>query len=646
MHYPNLLKQGKIGKLEIKNRIVVTPVGLFYADSNGEAGDHYCAYMEERAKGGAGLVMTGIISIDSKWGKLSPNELVLENQAQAMSYARLASTIHKYDAKLFLQLYHPGKCTTVSNLNGEIPWSASPTKANDGTITKEMTKDDIQYIINCYANSAGLAKKAGVDGIEIHAAHGYLLGQFLTPTINKRVDEYGGSLANRMRIIIEIYDAVRKVVGENFVVGIRMSADEFVEGGNTLSDGIEMAKIYDKMGFDFINVNCGLQESSQFNREPPSFPQGWKKYLAKSITEVVQCPVIAVNTVKRPDFAESLLASGVSDFVGLSRGHLADPHFTKKVMEHREDEIRSCISCLNCMHTQLSGVPPTCTVNPTLGREREFAYMNCNGAGRPVVIIGGGPGGMEAARVLAQRGFAVTLFEKENWLGGQLNYAEKPPKKEKITWLKDGIISQLKRSGVHIILGKEATVENVAELEPVGVFVCAGSTPIRPKSIPGIMGKNVYTVPEVLSGQVQLDGKNVVIVGSGLAGMETASYLGDRGCKVLVLEMRSTICPGVFPQVVSDELQQLESYGGRVLTDHKLEEIGDGYIKASQLNGTSVTLDANSIVLAMGVEPRRSLVAQMKANFSRVITVGDANKEGRILEAISDGFTKAWIFDV
>ena len=645
IRYPNLLKPGKIGSLEIKNRVVVTPVGLFYADSNGEAGDHYCAYLEERAKGGAGILMTGIITIDSKWGKLNPNELVLETQAQAMSYARVAAMVHKYDAKFFLQLYHPGKCTTVANLSGEVPWSASPTPANDGTMAKEMTKEDIQYIIQRYVNSARLAKKAGVDGIEIHAAHGYLLGQFLTPTINKRTDEYGGSLTNRMRIITEIYEAVRHEVGKNFVVGIRISADEFVEGGNTLADGVEMARTYDKMGFDFINVNCGLQESSQFNREPPTFQQGWKKYLAKAITEAVQCPVIAVNTIKRPDFAESLLEEGVSDFVGLSRGHLADPYFTQKVMDGREDEIRSCISCLNCMHTQVSGVPPTCTVNPALGREREFANLNCNGDGRPVAVIGGGPGGMEAARILALRGFSVTLFEKENELGGQLNYAEAPPKKEKITWLKDGIISQLKHTNVQIILGKTATVEDVQELNPVGVFVCAGAMPIRPQSIPGINGKEVYTVPEVLTENVVLDGKTVVIVGSGLAGMETASFLGSRGCEVTVIEMQSTICAGVFPQVVADELQHLQSYGGKILTDHKLEEIGGGYVKASRSDGTIVRLEAEAVVLSMGVSPRRDLVEQMREKFVHVVTVGDSNREGRILEALSDGFTKAWVFE-
>ena len=645
MRYPDLLKAGKIGRLNIKNRILVTPVGLFYADSTGEAGDHYRAYLEERAKGGPGLIMTGIITIDSRTGRLSPNELVLENRAQAMSYARLAAAIHKYDARLILQLYHPGKCTTRANLNGLEPWSASPTPANDGSMAREMTQEDIQFIIDRYVNAAVLAQNAGVDGIEIHAAHGYLLGQFLTPTINKRTDQYGGSLENRMRIVAEIYQAVRKAVGEHFVVGVRMSADEFVEGGNSLADGVEMAKVYDRLGMDFINVNCGLQESSQFNREPPSFPQGWKKHLAKAVTEAVNCPVIAVNTIKKPDFAQSLLEEGVCDFVGLSRGHLADPYFTKKIMQGREDEIRTCISCLNCMATQLKGVPPTCTVNPMLGREDEFAHLNRNGGGRAVAVIGGGPGGMEAACVLSQRGFDVTLFERSEQLGGQLNYAEKPPKKEKITWAKQGMIRRLQRAGVHIITGQEATAELVGVLRPVGVFLCTGSQPIRPASIPGIFDSHVFTVPEVLTGQALLDGMCVTIIGSGLAGLETAAFLGNRGCRVTVVEMRPEVAAGVFPQVVADECQQLESRGVEILTGHKLEQISPDSVELSRMDGSRVKRTTQAVVLAMGVSPRKDVVEQFERAFDRVVVVGDANREGRIIEAVSDGFTKAWVFD-
>ncbi len=336
MKYPKLFEPGKIGRLDIKNRVVVTPAGFAWGDSAGGVGEQLFDYLEERAKGGAGIVMPGVVLVDTKTGRGNPTEVVLENHYQCMTFEKLSRMIHKYDAKIFIQLHHPGATTNATNKGGEPAWAPSPVKCSDGSMAKEMTKEDIDYIVGRFANTARLAKKAGCDGVEIHTAHGYLLGQFLSPVYNHRTDEYGGSLENRTRIVREVYEAIRKEVGPNFVVGIRVSADEFIEGGNTLVEGVEMAKIWDAMGVDYINVNCGLQATSFYNREPPSFKQGWKRNLATSVKAVVKCPVIAVNTVKKPDFAESLLEDGVSDFVGLTRGHIADPRWVQKVAEGAE----------------------------------------------------------------------------------------------------------------------------------------------------------------------------------------------------------------------------------------------------------------------------------------------------------------------
>lgn len=646
MKYNKLFSTGNIGALEIKNRVVVTPVGVGFANSNGEAGDQLFAYLEERAKGGAGIVMPGIVMVDSKTGKAHANQLALENIEQAIKFAELARMVHQYDAKIFLQLYHPGKQTDSTKLGGLQPWSASENKTANGETTKEMTKEDIKYIISRFANAAKLAKQSGVDGVEIHAAHGYLLNQFLTPLHNRRTDEYGGTLENRMRIVVEVYEAIREAVGNNFIVGIRVSADEFIEGGNTLNEGIEMAKRWDSLGVDYINVNCGLQESSQFNREPPSFQQGWKKNIAKSIKAVVKCPVIAVNTIKKPDFAESLLEEAVCDFIGLSRPHLADPYWTKKTMEGKEDEIRTCISCLNCFESLLKTGLLTCTVNPCIGREREFANPEKNGEGRQVVVIGSGPGGMEAARVLSLRGFKVTLFEKNSELGGQLNYADKPPMKEKITWLKQGLETQVKNAGVDILLDTEATVEKIKKINPVAVFVACGSHPIVPNSIEGIHNENVYTVPEVLSGKVELKNKKVAIIGSGLAGMETAAFLGARCCKTYIIEMQPTIGEGVYYQVLNDELEQLKKYDTEFYPGNKLSKITCSSVEAISLDGKKLEIPVDAVVLSMGVVPNKKIVNEIKNNFKKVVVVGDADKPGKIINAITDGFTKAWVLDV
>ena len=645
MKYPKLFEPGKIGRLDIKNRVVVTPAGFAWGDSAGGVGEQLFDYLEERAKGGAGIVMPGVVLVDTKTGRGNPTEVVLENHYQCMTFEKLSRMIHKYDAKIFIQLHHPGATTNATNKGGEPAWAPSPVKCSDGSMAKEMTKEDIDYIVGRFANTARLAKKAGCDGVEIHTAHGYLLGQFLSPVYNHRTDEYGGSLENRTRIVREVYEAIRKEVGPNFVVGIRVSADEFIEGGNTLVEGVEMAKIWDAMGVDYINVNCGLQATSFYNREPPSFKQGCKRNLATSVKAVVKCPVIAVNTVKKPDFAESLLEDGVSDFVGLTRGHIADPRWVQKVAEGREDEIRICISCLNCMHTAVQGIQPTCTVNPVFGREYEFLHMNKNGNGRPVAVIGGGPAGMEASRILAARGFKVTLFEKEAELGGQLIHAKMPPNKEKIAWLLEGLKAQVKHAGVEVRLNTEATVEEVKKLNPVGVFVCCGSNQIHPNSIPGVNGENVYSVPDVLMSKVKLENKTVAIIGSGLAGMETGVFLGERGCKVFFVEMMPTIGAALFGQVLDDVKRELAPYGAEFYPGHKLLKINADSVDAETTDGKQVNFKADAVVLAMGVTPKKDVVDMFRANFDHVIAMGDAVKGARALEALSDGFTKAWVFD-
>ncbi len=645
MKYPKLFEPGKIGRLDIKNRVVVTPAGFAWGDSAGGVGEQLFDYLEERAKGGAGIVMPGVVLVDTKTGRANPTEVVLENHYQCMTFEKLSRMIHKYDAKIFIQLHHPGATTNATNKGGEPAWAPSECACSDGSTAHAMTKDEIAYIVSRFANTAKLAKKAGCDGVEIHTAHGYLLGQFLSPIYNKRTDEYGGELENRCRIVKEVYEAVRKEVGPNFVVGIRVSADEFIEGGNTLKEGVEMAKIWDAMGVDYINVNCGLQATSFYNREPPSFKQGWKRNLATSVKAVVKCPVIAVNTIKKPEFAESLLEDGVSDFVGLTRGHIADPHWLRKVAEGREDEIRTCISCLNCMHTAVQGIQPTCTVNPAFGREYEFQKLERNGNGRPVAVIGGGPAGMEASRILAERGFKVTLFEKEAELGGQLILAKMPPNKEKIAWLLEGLKAQVKHAGVEVRLNTEATVEEVKKLNPVGVFVCCGSNQVRPKMIPGIMGENVYTVPEILLSEVKLENKNVCIIGSGLAGMETGVFLGERGCKVKFIEMAPVIGAALFGQVLNDVKGELAPYGAEFYAGHKLEKINADSVDVINPEGKEINFPCDAVVLAMGVSPKKDVVDTFRAAFDNVVAMGDAVKGARALEALSDGFTKAWVFD-
>ncbi len=647
MKFQKLFQRGKIGNLDIKNRIVMTSMVPAMGTANGEITDEYIRYYEERAKGGTGLIITGAASIDDETGRGGvTHSVAVTNRNHQKPMEKLARVLHKYDTKVFMQLVHPGKETHSIFNDGKAPVAPSAIMTRHGEMTHALTVEEIKAIVKKFVNGAVLVKAAGVDGVEIHGAHGYLLNEFMTPLFNKREDEYGGSFENRMRFITEVYQGIRQAVGEHYPVGVRISGDEFIEGGNTTEDGVKIAKYMEELGVDWINVTVGVQETSHFNREPASFQQGWKKNVAKSIKAAVNVPVIAVNTIKKPDFAESMLQEGVCDFIGLARGQLADPFWANKAKSGNEDEIRTCISCLVCFEELASGRHMKCSVNPKMGREAEFDHLNKNGNNQPVAVVGGGPGGMEAAVVLAKRGFDVTLFEKSEQLGGQLNYANKPPLKEKITWLMEGMIAQVKKAGVKVKLNTEATLEELKALNPVGVFVCCGSDPIRPGAIEGIFNDNVYTVPEVLSGKKVLDGKDVVVIGSGLAGLETAVYLGDKGCTLSIVEMKDAIGEGIFITVLQDVLRELEPYSPKMYPKHKLSKVTKEGVEVTDEKGEVVTIKAEAVLLAMGVKPRKEVVEMVQSNFDNVVLVGDSIKDGRIVDATRDGCTKAWVFEV
>lgn len=645
--FPKLFEAGRIAGLEVKNRVVVTAVGAPLATTQGEPTDRYTAYYEARARGGAGLIITGVTVVDSETGITEPCLPQLTREDFVPAWRRFAQSIQKYDARVVAQLCHPGKETRSAMIGGRAPVGPSEGKTKFGETIHVLTVEEIERMVQRFARAAELAQKAGLDGVELHCAHGYLLNAFLSPYGNHRTDAYGGSAENRLRIVAEILQGIRDRCGARFPVLVRISAEEFIPGGNTLADGVELAKRLEAAGVDAIDVSVGLQETSHLNREPSSYPQGWKKYIAAAVREAVHIPVIAVNTIKQPAFAEQLLAEGVCDFVGLSRQHLADPEWANKAFSGKADQIRTCISCLACFESIVKGEGLHCTVNPALMREQEFSALRRDGAGRPVAVVGGGPGGMEAARVLALRGFDVTLFEKEAELGGQLLFAEKPPHKEKITWLKEHMRNEVLAAGVRVRTGCEATPETIAALQPVGVFACCGSVPVRPKSIPGIFQENVYSVGEVLSGRAELSGKRICIIGSGLSGLETALFLAVRGCELSIVELKSAIGEGIYFQTLNDVKSRLAETGARITpyAGHGLFCIAPGQVGIRAADGTEQYIPADAVVLSMGVRPRRDVVDGLRARFDRVICVGDANREGRILEAIRDGYTKAFVFE-
>lgn len=642
MKYQKLFSKGKIGKMELKNRIVMPPMGTGLNSASGEVNEHLIRYYEERAKGGCGLIITEISRIDDEWGIGMPNQIQVTDTKFVVGIERLAKAVHKHDSKILLQLQHAGRENRSSLIYGRQIVAPSAVMCK---VVREMpralTTEECEMLIKKFIKGAVIAKMAGCDGVELHAAHGYLINQFLSPYTNKREDKFGGNFEKRMRFIQDIIYGIRQSCGPDFIISVRISADEFVPGGLTLEDSIEIARRLEYLGIDCINVSTGIYESSYTIVEDYVFEQGWKRKYAQEIKKHVKMPVIACCNIKRPEVAEELLETDVCDYVALGRQQLADPEWGNKSKAGLEDEIRPCVGCLYCFKEIGSIRTIKCTVNARLGREVEFSEFKKDGDGRKVVVVGGGPGGMEAARVLAIRGFDVTLMEKSDKLGGTLNVADKPPHKEYLTWLINNLKSQITKLGVDIKLNCEANVDEIKKYNPYAVIAAVGGHPtVLP--IPGIDKENVVLAEDVISGKVDIKGKNVAIIGGGVTGLETAEMFGG-DCTASIYEMAGAVGTSLYATVARRLIARVEATGTKIFTGTRLLSIGDGEITVSDASGSTRNEKADVIVLAMGVTPNRSIADEIEAAFDNVKVIGDAKKAGLISDAIREGFEKAFI---
>ncbi len=638
-----LFTKGKIGSLELRNRIVMPPMGTNMAAFDGEASDEIIDFYEERAKGGCGLIITEICRIDEGAGAGMLHQLSATSPKYIRGLERLADAVHKYDTKIFLQLHHPGREISSYQLGGIQPVapSAIPCKAI-GETPRELTTEECGKLVRRFVRAASYAKLAGMDGVELHGAHGYLIDEFLSPYSNKRTDKYGGSFEGRLTFLAEIVTGIRKKCGPKFPISVRLSCDEYVDGGLRLEDSVKIAKALEKLGVSSINVSAGVYESGYAIIEPQGFPEGWKKHLAAEIKRNVSIPVIAVNNIKYPSTAEKYLEEGISDFVAIGRGQLSDPQWGNKAKEGKEDEIRKCLGCMYCFRTLGLQRPIECTVNPYLGREYILNDDNLarDGAGRTIAVIGGGPGGMQAAIICAKRGYNVTLYEKSVALGGTMQLAAKPPRKEMIAELIKTMEGELKRAGVKIVLDTEATVDKVKALDPYGVILAVGGLPIVP-AIPGIDSSHVCTAEQVLAGDVKLSGKKIVVIGGGVTGLETAEVLSEDN-KVTIVEMKKDVGDTLYITVKMMLLNALKSAGVKIMTSQKLAEVKKDCVLLNDVSSDETKeLKADTVVLAMGVRPDSGLAEEFETVFPHVTRVGDVSKPAQIADAVREGNDKA-----
>ncbi|MGM9608544.1 MAG: FAD-dependent oxidoreductase [Oscillospiraceae bacterium] len=643
--YPTLFQPGRIGKAEIKNRLVMTSVLTGLANKDGTVSEGLIVFYETRAAGGAGLIITEATRVTpggchNKW------QLGAFDDGQIEGLTQLAQRIHTYGTSIFMQLYHPGSQTTNKLAGGELLTpSGQPSKALPTQKCREMTQGDIDTMVKAFADAATRAKTAGFDGVELNAAHGYLLGEFLSPYTNKRADAYGGNVKGRCRLIQEIIQAIRHTVGPDFPITLCISADEFLEKAGIKEDGVNLPEAIAILaqlipfGLDAVSVSAGTLETQNCAWEPISYPQGWRTYLPETVKHNVSVPVIGTSVIREPAFAEQLLKRNAMDFVGVARGQIADPEWGIKAEQGRACEIRRCISCLHCMQKLVETGHSECAINPKSHHEAEYGPLKVTGENRPVVVVGGGPAGMEAARILALRGYKPILFEKTNRLGGQLLLADKPPHKGKIDWLISYFEERLKVLNVDVRLNTEATAEMIAVENPAFVFLATGSVPSRPASIVGIDGENVYIAPDVLTGKADIRGKQVIVVGDGLTGIETAETLGLQENVVSVVGRNNQIGERIYVQNRQGVLDSLVVQHARFFPRRELVSISaEGITVKNTATDDLIFMPTDAVVISLGVRPNLKGRDEFLKAFPNAILLGDAIRGGRIADAVHTAY--------
>ena len=628
----------KIGKLELKNRIVMPALNTKFGTEWGAVNDRLIDYFVERAKGGVGLIVIENTCIDWPAGKAGTNPIRADDWKFIQGLHDLAEAVQLYGAKIATQLQHPGRQgSSLTSAEGQqlVAPSEIPCLPTGAEMPHALTIEEIEALIGKYIMGATITKAAGFDAVEIQGGHGYLITQFMSPYSNKREDEYGRDFEGRMRFPISIVEGIRMVVGPDFPIIFRLSADEYVEGGLTLEDNKLIVQRLEAAGVDAISVSSGIYESPPwYSRIFPTagMPMGCNVPLAQGIKKVVKIPVIVAGKLGNPVLAEKVLREGKADLIAMGRALLADPELPRKAHEGRLDDIRPCIYCNEACIGNISRMwRISCVVNPALGREREYAIEPAKRKKR-VLVVGGGPAGMEAARVASLRGHKVTLYEREKTLGGQLIAASAPPSKEPIGDLAEYLKNQIQKLGVKVKLGTEVTPALIKRLKPDVVILATGATLVIP-GIPGAQANKVATATDILLGRKRA-GKKVVIIGGGEVGSELAWFLAENGKKVTIVEMLGGVAMDMNMFSLFYLMDKLAELGVEMLTNTTAREITDKGVVAVDIEGNRQVIEADTVILATGFRSNNKLEEKLKGAIPEVYTIGDCVEPGKIWGAI------------
>lgn len=617
----------------IKNRMVMPPMATSYGSAEGYVTEQLIEHYERRAGGGVGLIIVENICVAAPVGRSFARQLIIDDDKFMPGLAVLAKTIQEQGTRAAIQIHHAGRAAR-QQVTGFQPVAPSAV-ASSGELPRELSTGEIEDLVVCFARAARRARDAGFEGVEIHGAHGYLITQFLSAAVNKRRDRYGGSLANRARFLMEIISAVRVEVGSTYPLWCRLSAIEFgVKDGITLEETIEVSRMLEEAGVDAIHISA---TSMSPNPLPPmAQAPGELIPLAGAVREAVKVPVIAVKKIT-PQLGEAALADGKADFIAFGRSLLADPDLPSRIGSNDLEDVRPCIYCGKCLDTFANPAGIICTVNPSLGKEKPYRITTSEVKKR-VAVIGGGPGGMEAARVASLREHRVILFEQASDLGGQLLLAEKGLHKQSVSRFTRYLIRQMSRLGIEVRTDKEVTIELLAAEEPDAIVMASGVVPFVP-DIQGIDHNKVVLAVDVLAGSVEVGGR-VVVIGGELVGCEIAELLAEDGRKVTLLRRGKELAENLNPSARAPLLLRIrQNENINVLTGVIYQAITDDGLLIINDKANEQLVKADSIVLAAGAEPNNKLLRSIQEKFLDVYLVGDCIKPRNLLEAVKEGYT-------
>lgn len=650
-NYPHIFEPFTVRRMTMKNRIMMTPMGTNFGEQTGEMSFLHINYYELRAKGGTGLLMVENASVFSPQGSNGTTQLRIDQDNYIPRLFLLCEKVHKHGACIGVQINHAG-ASAISSRIGMQPVSSSDVPSKEGgEVPRPLEKEEIYEIVKKYGEAAKRAQTAGFDCVEIHCGHSYLISQFLSPVMNKRTDEFGGNPENRARFAKLVIEEVRRQVGPFFPIFVRISADEFVEGGNTLEDTLDYLQYFQEE-VDVFDVSAGLNQSIQFQIDANYLPDGWRSYMAKAVKEKYGKPCITMGNIRDPKVAEDILARGDADLIGMGRGLIADPDWCNKVELGHEDDLRKCISCnVGCAGHRIGlNQPVRCTVNPavTTGEEYKKRKVNkpCN-----VVVIGGGTAGLEAACTAAEVGCTTFLIEKEKELGGlSVKISQIPDKVRLADFPKYMIRRASKLRNLFIFKGTEATVDLVKSLNPDIIVNSTGSCPTLPP-ITGLHdrvdkeGSRVQTVLGMIAHKddypADMTGKKIVIIGGGAVGLDVMEFMTERGADCTIVDFLPVIGNGLDPVTKCDTAAKMKKYNVTQMTRTGLQEVCDDKFIVKLPDGTIKDLPFDYGFICLGMRANTPVIDDLEKEYMdtqvEIVNIGDSKRARRIIEGTEEG---------